>query len=350
MAEELLHHPHVGPSLEQMRREGVSQVVRRHDPWDARPATVRVEQPRAGLAREPSAASVQEQRPARSSGRERRSPAREVGGHGVARHASDRHEPLLAALAEHPDGRVFEVDVVDVQTHELRHAQTRTVEELEDRPVARRRRGRVPGRLDDRRDLLDGERVRQRSGEPGTHDARGRVVVHDPFAQREPMEGPHRRQHPRDRRRVVRLGVGPVRRCRHRGDERADRLRVDVVERTNLPRAEEPDVALQIAPVRRQGVVGEPALHRQVLQVAACHGLGVRHSASLRRGCCHVPQGGRRRRPTTARGPTWHCAPSPSGPTPPPRAAAGAPPRCRPRDRPRAPLRSRPRTDACTRR
>src|SRR5207244_10866051 len=50
---------------------------------------------------------------------------------------ADRHDALLASLAEHPHALVLEVDVLPVEADELADAQARGVERFEDRAVPR---------------------------------------------------------------------------------------------------------------------------------------------------------------------------------------------------------------------
>src|SRR5258707_4932305 len=59
----------------------------------------------------------------------------QVGANGFRRALIERHEPLLAALSEHPDHPRAEIEIVDVDTGELAEPQTRRVEQLEDRVV-----------------------------------------------------------------------------------------------------------------------------------------------------------------------------------------------------------------------
>ena len=88
-----------------------------------------------------------------------------------------------------------------------------------------------------------------------------------PVPQQEPVERPHRREHARDARRPVRtfvVAVGRRRDGRHVG---ADRRLVDLARVGDPSVFEEAHVAPEITPVGREGVRGEPALDREVIQV-----------------------------------------------------------------------------------
>src|SRR5690606_23086469 len=94
--------------------------------------------------------------------REPGTPAHEVGVERAARERPARHDALLAALAEPTDGTAREVEVVDVEAHGLADARAGRVHELEERAVAQGR-GTVtePGGVEDARDLVRGDRLRQ---------------------------------------------------------------------------------------------------------------------------------------------------------------------------------------------
>ena len=79
---------------------------------------------------------------------------------------ADRHDALLAALAEQPHdlGRAVAEQVVDVEADHLRHPRARRVQQLEQRPVAQIRRLVAVGRGEQLLDLVDGQRLRQPRG------------------------------------------------------------------------------------------------------------------------------------------------------------------------------------------
>src|SRR5207302_9233314 len=63
MSEELLHHPNVGASLEQVRGEGVPERVRAHPLAEPGPANVPPEDPAAALPGQPPTPVIEEDRP-----------------------------------------------------------------------------------------------------------------------------------------------------------------------------------------------------------------------------------------------------------------------------------------------
>ena len=135
MAEHLLHAPQVGAALEQMRRERVAEQVGVDAPGLE-----------AGLLGEP----LQDQERARAGQRaalgvqEQLGPvaavevgpaAGQVAPQRLDRLAPDRDDPLLAALAEHADHALVEVDAVLLEARRLGDAQAGAVEELDERGV-----------------------------------------------------------------------------------------------------------------------------------------------------------------------------------------------------------------------
>ena len=106
-----------------------------------------------------------------------RPPAREVAAQGGDRGATDRHDALLAALADHAHEPVVEVDARLVESDGLRDTQPCAVEQLHERLVAQRPRLRPGGGVDQPFCLAGRERLGQWLGAPGQLDARGRVVV-----------------------------------------------------------------------------------------------------------------------------------------------------------------------------
>ena len=140
MPEQLLHHAHVGPSFEQMRREGVSQVVRGDGAADPGGPCVRGQQSRAGLSGETPSPRIQEERSPRSRRRERRTRDTQIVLDRDTRHAADGDVALFVPLPEYANGALLQVEVVHIEPRQLGDAQARSVQELEDRAVAHTRR------------------------------------------------------------------------------------------------------------------------------------------------------------------------------------------------------------------
>ena len=107
-----------------------------------------------------------------------------VGGHErsrAARRASARiassatsptgHQPLAIALADHPDERAVERDVLEVEVQRLGDAQARGVQELQERPVEE---ASSAGGGEQPLDLGLGEGLRQEAGHPRQVEVRRR--------------------------------------------------------------------------------------------------------------------------------------------------------------------------------
>jgi hypothetical protein len=113
---------------------------------------------RAG-PRERAAACVQEELGAVAA-IEMRATEREVAANGLRSGPSERHEPLLPALAEDADDALLERDARLLEPGGLRDAQPGAVEELDERAVAKRARRRPHGGVDESLGLGRRERAR----------------------------------------------------------------------------------------------------------------------------------------------------------------------------------------------
>ena len=80
---------------------------------------------------------------------EMRAAEREVAANGLGGRSSERYEPLLPALAEDANDALLERDARLFEPGRLRHAQPGAVEELDERAVAKRARGRPDGGVDE---------------------------------------------------------------------------------------------------------------------------------------------------------------------------------------------------------
>src|SRR5437660_9296837 len=141
MAEHLLNGAKVGAALEQVRREGVAEEVRmdalRLEPGFGGEPAEDQERARAG---EPAAARVQEElRPVTRV--EVRTAAREITPQRLRGGAADRHNALLAPLADAADEPRMEVDISFRESDGLAHAQAGAVQQLRQRAVAQGARG-----------------------------------------------------------------------------------------------------------------------------------------------------------------------------------------------------------------
>ena len=201
VAEQLLHDPHIRPSLEQVRRERVSERVGRNVLDPGALGDRLQDEPRV-LPAEPAAASTEEQRRRRRALLAEDGPAaHEPGVERTARKAPHGHEPLLVALAG--DAHDVLLHVVDVERDELGDAGAGRIEELEQRTIAQLRRRRVDSpacSLDERRHLVDADRfgqpLRQLRRPVVGRDILGREPLLDQVA----MQPPNRAQMPCDAR------------------------------------------------------------------------------------------------------------------------------------------------------
>src|SRR6266542_1843587 len=127
VAEQLLDHPQVGTTLQQMGGEGMAQPVGvRHDPAQ-----------RAGI--EPAAADGDEERVLGADG-ELGPPLTQVVRQPVGGLLAERDDALLSALAANVQGLLVEVDVAEVERRRLRAAQSGRIDELDEGPVPKSQR------------------------------------------------------------------------------------------------------------------------------------------------------------------------------------------------------------------
>src|SRR5436190_10163358 len=136
MTEQLLDDPQVGPTLEQVRREGMTKRVRAHRERQAGHPRGGLDDRERLLAREPCAAIAEEERPAapRLDVRDReetRPVLRNPPSEPVEGDLADRHEALLVSLADHADEAAIGREVFAIEPERLAHPKTRRVQELE---------------------------------------------------------------------------------------------------------------------------------------------------------------------------------------------------------------------------
>ena len=230
-----------------------------------RNAPARVSAPAAGVEEEVGAVAPIEVGP----------PEREVAPQRLGCRPSERDDALLAALPEHADDTVVEVDRASCEPDRLRDAEPRAVEELHERPVAHRAWGRAVGRVDEALGLGRGQRPRQRPGPPRGRDLRGGVLASPAEEHEVPEVRAHGREASRDRRGGESVGAHrrepglELRRRRVAGRAVAERRERDEVAAIGVHRARRPpcgeqqQVALEVGvggprrherdPIRRRG-------------------------------------------------------------------------------------------------
>ena len=162
VAEHLLHRAEIGAALEQVRRERVAEEVRvdalRLEPGllgerrRMRNAPARVSGATASVQEELGPVAAVELGPSE----------REVAARGFRGGASERDEPLLAALAEHADDPVVEVDCALLEPDGLGDAEPGSVQQLDERVVAERCAGTCPVAASISRSVSAGESARGR--------------------------------------------------------------------------------------------------------------------------------------------------------------------------------------------
>ena len=178
MSEHFLNGSQVCSSLEQVSRKRVAEEVG----VDALGVEAGLfgqlaEDQEGARPRQSAAAGVQEQLGPVAECRGTGGRGRGNGRSASAACAADRHDPFLAALADHSNEAVVEVDAGLVEPDRLGDAQARAVEQLDERLVAQRARLRAGGGLDQAFRLARRKRLRQRLGAPRQLDRRGGVVV-----------------------------------------------------------------------------------------------------------------------------------------------------------------------------
>src|SRR5690606_23902058 len=139
MTEELLDHAEVGAPLEQVRRAAMPESVRVQIRAPRSERAVALDELLHPAHAEASPSSRQEQRAPTRCGapRTKLAATREVRLERRTRFAAERHDALLVPLPEHAHLRRLELDVLQIQPHELAHPEPRAVEQLEKRRVAR---------------------------------------------------------------------------------------------------------------------------------------------------------------------------------------------------------------------
>ena len=160
VAQHLLHRAQVRASFEEVRRERVPEEVRVDaSGLEARALRELAEDQEGAGPRERAAARVQEEVWAIAAV-EVGATEREVAANGLRGGPSQRHEPLLPALAENADDAFLEGDARLLEPGRLRHAQPGAVEELDECAVAKRARRRPDGGVDESLRLGWRERAR----------------------------------------------------------------------------------------------------------------------------------------------------------------------------------------------
>lgn len=137
MAQELLDGAQVHARLEKVRREGVAQSVRVEMVEIRSAVDCLVELAPDGAVAETAAALVDEERFVLI---DHRSPPtrtfRQVSLDGPCGRPAERHQSFLPSFAAHPDQSLPELEITEIESHELADAETGSVQELDGGAIA----------------------------------------------------------------------------------------------------------------------------------------------------------------------------------------------------------------------
>lgn len=182
VTEQRLNAPQIGAALQQMRRERMTQLVRRARLLDPRRARVRAEELPHTLPRERPAARRQEQH-------RRRARLRVLRANGEVRidrreaRLAERNKAALPALSKGKNEPLTPLDVRQAEPDELAHAQPSRVENVQHRPIAEpsKRSGVRP--VQQPPDLLDVQHLGEAAPDLWAIHERARIDLHHPLAQ-----------------------------------------------------------------------------------------------------------------------------------------------------------------------
>ena len=251
MAKQHLHRPQVGAVIEQVGGEGMAQRVRRQRRGNARRQRLLLHDHPEHHPAHPMAARGDEQVLGLLAAEDGPAGFGKVAHQPVARQLAERHQPLLAALAQHPQHALVHPEVEGLQTDQFADAQAAGVHQLQHGAVAQPQRLRHVGRRQQRLHLRLAQRLWNAQRLPGRLQLQGRVGADDPLAQGPPEVALEHRQPPVGRGRAglavaggeigVEVGFG----------SRGYRLAL---------RRQPAAVQAQVAPIRRERVLRQPFL------------------------------------------------------------------------------------------
>jgi len=246
--------------------EGVAQRVRVDAASERRGLDPAVDHPARGAVGQPAAAGVEEDRIVVAvADLSHPLPALAPGAQRGRRRLAERRHSLLAPFADDAQGPPRQVEVGPVERDRLGDAQAGRVQQLEQGAVAPGEVGVALRRLEQRLDLSGAKMAGQGLGRLGRRHPRRRIggELADPAGPAE--EGLERRQR-------APLALASDAGAGERGDEGADRERVDVA-RPHLRLRSAEEIAgeelvetLEVAAVGAQGVLGERALPFEMVE------------------------------------------------------------------------------------
>ena len=170
---------------------------------------------------------------------------------------AQRDDALLAPLPEHPHATLPEVDILQVQSGQLRDADPARVEDLQDGPIAPTRLVIAEPLAEEGIALIDREMGRQPPGEARRAHLAGRIRPRELPPDQEPEEAPQRGQAPGDGRpgQPALVEVGQV---------AADHAGIRVGQRPEAAPLEKGRTVDEVRPVAAHGVLGGGPLRHQV--------------------------------------------------------------------------------------
>ena len=253
VSQHFLHDAQVGPVLDEVRREGVTEGVRGDFLADAGEQRLLLDEVENGHPAQRAAVFVEESDVVE--GRLGGLGADvEVGAERVGGHLAEGDEALFVAFADHAHEAFSEVDVRDEQAAGLGDAQAAAVEDFEDRAVAEVHPGCVSDGVENCGDLFDGKDFREVAAEFGGVDAVAGVVFALALEDQPVEEGFQRAEQPR---------LGALAEL-----VAARKVPLDVL-RPDRPRSQVQRLQQlrDVAPVGRHRVRRQPALHPQIVAV-----------------------------------------------------------------------------------
>src|SRR5262245_52486483 len=170
----------------------------------------------------------------------------------------DRDDTSLPTFARHRDEARAEVQLADVERHELAHAKPRGVEELEHRAIADAERVVTVGRFEQREDFVSAQDLGETTRELRTVEEVRRIARRELLAEQELMELPQTAQ-------ILRLRTGREPAPGELDDERR-RREVGRFEQGHPLALEEPEVAREVLRVRADRVRRRAPLDPQMVE------------------------------------------------------------------------------------
>ncbi len=206
MAQEFLHRTDVGAVVEHVSRTRVAQYMRGQTVAETDLVSVKTDDSPCPLTTQPAATLIEKDgiRVVTASPTLRLHGAASAGGHPLVqcdrRVSADRDDALLAPLAQHPGETIVQVDVTEREPDEFGDSHASAVKRLENRPIPASNRTIAHDHLDERRDLVERERLRKPPRNTRHLELCGRIVDAELLDDQKPVQSPYRDKRAGDRR------------------------------------------------------------------------------------------------------------------------------------------------------